>query len=312
MYLESRKKVIFNKVKKMEVVTYRNYNAKVVVDANPEEIIESAFKGFDKVLECIDEIDSKIREDYIQALRKNLLEEIEDYNFNSNVFDLESIIKNLEQFKAYSDIQDLIIQLVCKHMKLPEKYNPEQVKFEILEIDQSRAFMLWRFYRVKAFIDVLGREKGIDFWKKIVIKFVDYSLNNSDERKPINEIAEGWMKFGRENIDKNQMDFTVVVFDDNRVLLKFDWCGIHESLKYLDDPELSYLAYCYMGDIADKRTTKIRRRRRSQTLHLGEFCDEFFWDNNVLPDAKQPPVEFMRKLGKENPNEIIEEYQGKV
>lgn len=296
----------------MKIETYRNSNPNTKEESNPGSIIKTALNGFELVLKFIDEINSNIQEDYINALRKNLQDDVENYRFNSEVFDINSITKKLTRLNHYPDIIDLIIQLVCKHMNTPKDYHPEQGMFELLEMDYHRAFMLWRFYRVKAFIDVLGREKGIEFWKKIVVKFADHSLKNSDERKPINEIAEGWIKFGNENIDTKQMDFTVVVFDENRVLFKIDSCCIHGCLKYLNDPELSYLSYCYMGDIADKHSTKVRRRRRTQTLHLGEFCDEFYWDNNAVPNAKQPPLEFMRKLGKEKPEKIIKEFQGKV
>ncbi|NPE10030.1 MAG: hypothetical protein GNW80_17250 [Asgard group archaeon] len=296
----------------MEIVTYRNHNPNAIWEGNPEEIINNAFFGINLVLKFIDEIDQKIREDYVIALRKNLQEDIKDYQFNSKVFDIESMRTDLTILNDYSDIQELIIQLVCKHMKTPKDYQPGQGNFEISDMDHSKAFLLWRYYRAKSFVDTLGREEGIAFWKKIAIKLADFSLEESEERAPIPEIADGWEKYGRENNKTKSMDFTVVRFDENRVLVKFDWCSVQKSLEYLNDPELSYLCYCYTGDVADERTAKIRRRRRSQTLHLGEFCDEFFWNNEVYPDAKQPQLEFMRKLGKKDPKKIIEEYQGKV
>lgn len=296
----------------MEIVTYRNHNTKATCEENPLDIIDAAFFGTNKVIEFVDEINPKIREDYVKALRKNLQDEVEDYQFNSEVFDLDTLKSDLTILNEYDEIAELIVQLICKHMNPTKDYHPEQGKYELQLFDWLKAYLLWRFYRAKSFVDVLGRKEGIVFWKKIAVKIADYGLENSDEGPPITEVAENWMKYGRETPDNSLMDYTVATFDDHRVLVKFDVCGVHESLKYLNDPELTYLSYCYVGDVEDERSTKIRRRRRSQVLHLGEFCDEFFWNNEVYPDAKQPPLEFMRKLGKEDPAKIIKEYKGKV
>ncbi len=296
----------------MEIVTYRNKNPNSTSEYEPESIIKNAFSGIELILKYIDELRPDIREDYIQTLRKNLIEETNGYQINYKVFDLESMTKELVLLNDYPDIQELVIKLTCKYMNTPKDYHPEHGKFPLNDNEHSRVFLLWRYYRTKSFLDTLGREDGIKFWKKIVVKIADLVDSEDEERKPIKEVGNEWEKFGKNNIHDKSMDFTIVRFDENRVLVKFDWCPVQESLEYLNDPELSYLCYCYMGDINDKRTTKIRRRRRSQTLHLGEFCDEFFWDNEKVPDAKQPPLEFIRKLGKEDPEKLIKEYEGKV
>ncbi|MGC9778022.1 MAG: hypothetical protein HZR80_02130 [Candidatus Heimdallarchaeota archaeon] len=49
--------------------------------------------------------------------------------------------------------------------------------------------------------------------------------------------------------------------------------------------------------------------RRTQTLHHGDFCDELYWNNVVHPNAEQPSLEFTKKLGKEDPHKLVEEYK---
>ena len=178
-------------------------------------------------------------------------------------------------------------------MNPEEEYKQEDGKYELLLLDWLRAYLLWRYYRAKTFVEMFGREEGIKFWKEIAVDLADYTLELIKERKPIKEVGEGWIKYGKESNDNALMDFTVVSFDDNRVLVKFDCCGVHEALKFINDPELTYLSYCYVGDVEDERTTKVRRRRRTHSLHLDGFCDEFFWDNDACPNAKQPDLEFM-------------------
>ncbi|MCK5184181.1 MAG: hypothetical protein KAQ95_07735, partial [Candidatus Heimdallarchaeota archaeon] len=79
----------------MEIVTYRNHNTKATCEENPLDIIKAAFLGIDLVLKFVDEIDPKIREGYVRAMRKNLQDEVEDYQFNSEVFDLDTLKSDL-------------------------------------------------------------------------------------------------------------------------------------------------------------------------------------------------------------------------
>ncbi|NPD90740.1 MAG: hypothetical protein HGN29_18675 [Asgard group archaeon] len=297
----------------MEIVTYRNHNLKAALEAKPIDIVKQAFLGVNLVIGFVNEINTKLGDDYLTAFKKNLEHETKNIEVDFAIYDLEELTKELTFVKKNQRLQKLIVKLIHKYMKPARDDHNEQGEYELLLLEWLKAYLLWRYYRTKSIIDILGREKGIKFWKEeIAVRLADYTLETSEERPPIKEVAEGWMKAGVKNKENSLMNFTVVVFDDYRTLVKFDICGVHEALKYLNDPELTYLSYCFVGDVEDERTTKVRRRRRTHSLHLNGFCDEFFWDNEVYPDAKQPPLDFMRKLGKEDAGKIIKEYQGKV
>ncbi|MFX0096014.1 MAG: hypothetical protein ACFFBD_30020, partial [Candidatus Hodarchaeota archaeon] len=103
-------------------------------------------------------------------------------------------------------------------------------------------------------------------------------------------------------------DFTAAILDDNMILYRFDSCLTHEALKDLNDPDFAYLCSCYKGDV-EGFNYKNHYLRRTQTLHHGDFCDELYWNPHVHSDPKQPPLEFTRKLGKENPAKLMAEDQ---
>jgi len=292
----------------MKITTFKNHNLKATCKESPLDIIKTAFYGIDLVVSFAELRQPEIKPKYLSALKKLLKKDVKKYKYDIEKFDLTEAKEELEILNDYPEIQELVIQLICRDIDPSEDYQQEQGKYELLLLDWLRAYLLWRYYRAKAFVEVLGRKEGIKFWKKIAIDLADFTLETSEEGKPIKEVAEGWLKYGKEADDNALMDYTVVNYDDHRVLVKFNRCGVHEAMMYLKDPELTYLSYCYVGDVEDERTTKIRRRRRTQTLHLGEFCDEFFWDNSAYPDAEHPELEFMRKLGKNDPDEIMKEY----
>ncbi len=82
------------------------------------------------------------------------------------------------------------------------------------------------------------------------------------------------------------------------VLYRFDNCLTHEALRDLNDPDIAYLASCYVGDAEEFNTGRTRYLRRTQTLHHGDFCDELYWDVDFHTDPEQPSLEFTRMLGK--------------
>jgi len=69
-------------------------------------------------------------------------------------------------------------------------------------------------------------------------------------------------------------------------------------VKDFDDPDIAYLATCYIGDNPEWNKDKIIHMRRTQTLHHAKFCDEMYWNNYVHPDAEQPTLEFIEDIGK--------------
>ncbi|MFX1253295.1 MAG: hypothetical protein ACFFCZ_16925 [Promethearchaeota archaeon] len=295
----------------MRIKTFNAYNYNWRNKVNPSDVIKINFYGIDEVLQSLAEIRPALIIDYVQAVKKRVAREIQDYHIDSNIFDLQEIVKDFPALKQYPELQELIIQFTCRYLYIPQSLydNPEPIERFELDIVKSRGI---DYHRTKAFADILGRKEGIKLWKEIVVHFVDKLLKGRPESNK--ESMKDFIEKQLEIKSKDQgADCTVVIFDDNRFLKKVNRCMCHEATKHFNDPEFAYLCYCYIGDVLDSRSKGFRRlrRRRSQTLYFRDFCDEFFWDDEVYPDAQQPSLEFIRKLGKEDPAKIIEEYQKK-
>ncbi len=280
----------------MRIETYKNYNPKVKRMTQPKAIILEVFGKMDYTLKYLEKMRPQVYDEYVAAFKKRLADEVGDFSFDANRFDLSEAREGYGPLNDLLDVQDLIVQVVAKYLPLPAEYVPDEEEIEVVVLEEMKATFLVPYLRVKAFTDVLGREEGIQLWKDLVIQIIDDEMDDIEERPPMPEFIELSIKGFAEG---NASDFTAVVYDDHKMLLKFDRCIVHEAFTYLNDPEIVFLSYCWTGNVEDERTTNIRRRRRSESLHLGEFCDEFFWDNDVHPDAEHPSLEFMRGLGKE-------------
>lgn len=278
---------------KIEVYNVCNPNAKVKV--NPIECVKQAFVETDVILKILGDIRPEIKTEYISALKKRLVEAIRDSHIDSSLFDFNEMGKELTVLNKYSELQEMILQLVCKYLALPEDYRPGPEKIEVLSLNNFKADARPSYYRVKTFVDVLGEDAGVKLWKEIINrKLVEERTKSGGKEVSVREVLERSMKRWME---RGLADFTAAIFDDHKVLFRFDRCLIAEALKDFNDPDIAYLATCFVGE-AGVNTGRTMRLRRTQTLHHRDFCDEFYWDIEFYTDPEQPSLEFTRKMGR--------------
>ncbi|NHJ49332.1 MAG: hypothetical protein FK733_16200 [Asgard group archaeon] len=292
----------------MRIYTYNNYDPNWENTVKPIDIIKSNFGYMNEALKALKEIKPELTIGYIEAVKKRLLKDIKDYNFDTTIFDITELLHIFPILLKETNLLELIITFTVKYLRLTEDYTSDKESVKRLQLQIAQAQDVFSFHRTKAFVDLLGRDEGINLWKQLVDVFIEDRLNRPDSRK-------GTMKDFTEEMraacsKTGGSDCIFVVFDNYRFLQKIDRCICHEGTKDLNDPEIAYLSYCYTDDVTDRRTKGVRRfrRRRSQTLYFKDFCDEFFWDDEKYPDADQPSLEFMKKLGKEDPSKLENEY----
>lgn len=283
---------------KIDIYDVCNPNAKVRV--NPIECVKQAFVETDVILKILGDIRPEIKAKYISALKRRLVEAIRDFHIDSALFDFNEMGKELTVLNEYLELQELILQLVCKYLALPEDYRPGQEKIEVLSLNNVKAEARPSYYRVKAFTDVLGKDASIQLWKKIINqKLIEERAKNEGTKSGGKEVSarEVLERAIKRWTEKGLVDFTVAIFDDHKVLFRFDRCLVPEALKDFHDPDIAYLATCFIGDAEEYNTGRTRCLRRTQTLHHGDFCDEFYWDVEFYTDPEQPSLEFIRKMG---------------
>ncbi len=289
----------------MKVETHKAYNPRKRIKVNPQEKIGQCFKWTNHMLRHLDDIRPDMTNKYIHALNGRLLDAVREFRVVPPSFDAEEMLKGLSHLGNHPDLQDLIIRFMCKHLDLPADHKPGPEEIEVLSLNDARAGRRLSYHRVKALVDLLGREEGIPLYKEVVNRIlvaerVESEQNKKERLRGEKEIlsAEYVERAVKAWTDYGLADFTVAVIDDHKVLYRFDSCLTHEALRDFDDPDIAYLASCYVGDAEEFNTGKTRHLRRTQTLHHGDFCDELYWDVDFHTDPEQPPLEFTRTLGK--------------
>ncbi len=290
----------------MKVETHKAYNPDKRIKVSLQETIGRYFKWTDHMLRFLDDTRPDTTSKYILALNGRLLDAVGAFRVGPPSFDAEEMLRGLSLLGNHSDLQDLIIRFICKHLDLPADHKPSPEEIEVSSLNDARAGRRLSYHRVKALVDLLGREEGIPLYKEIVNRIlmaerVERERNRKERlEKGEKEIssAENVERAVKAWTDYGLADFTVAIFDDHKVLYRFDSCLTHEALRDFNDPDIAYLASCFVGDAEEFNTGRTRYLRRTQTLHHGDFCDELYWDVDYHTDPQQPSLEFTRMLGK--------------
>jgi hypothetical protein len=290
----------------MKIKTYNCYNEYAEGKLNPINTIKQACDSTDIILDNLKELNTGLLETFVNTLRDKLDEIVKDFKLDSSQFDLKTITNDLKTLREQSGLTKAIVKFVCYSLDLPTNYNPEEGEVNILYSNAFKARENLSYHRVKTLIELLGNKKGSEIYKKIVPDLITDMKKRKgstiDKTKDPHEISlneqressiKTWCKIGL-------VDFTVAVFDEYKILYRFDKCGVHETLKEFADPDTAYLASCYIGDAKEFNAGEIVQMRRTQTLHHGKFCDELYWNNFVYKDTKQPSLAFTESLTDES------------
>lgn len=284
---------------KVIVMEVRHYKSEVKDPkrmVNPVDVLNENCHRLDLVLKYIGQLKPKRVKDYVFALEKRLRDDIDEFHIDHTTLNLDEMLKDLNQLNRFPELRELMIQFALYKLNLPHDYRPESKEVEVSLMDWLKATNVFRYYRVKAIVDIMAREEGIRLWKEMVLRATEDSLNGSDEEvhPPIKEITEGWMNEGKRG--DSAFELTVVSFDDHKVALRFDKCPVFESVKHLEDREIAYLSYCWTGQPEQELNKQSRRKNTPQTLYQADYCVEFYWNNDVHPDAQPPTREFWKRI----------------
>jgi hypothetical protein len=288
---------------KMKIENYSCFSLTKKYKFTPENSIKGRLQRVDYTLKIFKSIKPEDLNNYVSDLKDKFSEIVGDYSFNADAFNWDSIREDLTIIQNFPELERLIFLYTCKTIELPENYVSEKGEIESNYFNLRKSGERVSYYLVRSLADIYGKDKGIEIYKQIaplLIKEYRAKMKQEEPEDPKSitildsnkKSIEAWCKSGL-------ADFTSCVIDDFKVVYRFDSCLTPEALKDFKDPDIAYLSSCYLADIPEFNEGRVIHLRRTQTLHHAKFCDEFYWNNHVYPDAEQPSLEFTEKIGKE-------------
>ena len=283
--------------KMMKIGNYSCYNGETIIEVDVNEKIKQHLERAEEVLFYLRKLDPAVEKEYIVELNRLMLEKLDDSKSDGQNIYNKPIDSKYNVLSQYPGLISSIIEFVIQSYDLVKQEGINLEKAKITSYNRVKALEHLSYYRVKAFTNILGKEKGLKLYSTLLANIVKDKNNSSNinQNPSHSENREGAIKWWcKEGI----ADFTAAYEDDYKTLFRFDRCLTHEVLKEFNDPDVAYTCSCFIGDIKEFNENKIIHMRRTQTLHYGDFCDELYWDTRIHQDPEQPSLDFTRKLGK--------------
>ena len=284
-------------VKVMEIKSYKCYNAKSEIEIEPTNWIQEQQGNMNSVLKYLSEFKPELVDDYVHHLIKRLRKAIDSIEKNDGFYDFPDGNQEFENLDKFPKLKNLTREFLLVHLNPLMKSQNSSEKYIVYGLNRAKAGERISYHRVKSFAEMLGKEAGIELYTKILTEIVKDMQKKNPQKSDctVTKSREGAVKWWCET---GLADFTYCVIDEHMDIYRFDKCFTYEALKDFNDPDIAYIASCYIGDIPTFNDGRIIHMRRTQTLHHGDFCDELYWDSRVHDNPKQPTLDFTRNLGK--------------
>ncbi len=287
----------------MQIDNHKCFSLTKKGNSNPEQFIKNRFRRVDTVTKSFKLIHPEDLNLYMTNLKEKFSEYVGNYIFNTDAFDWKVLQEELEILPNFPELEKLVFYYICKTIKLPENYSSDQGEIELGYFNRIKALERVSYFVVRTFVDTYGKEIGTAIYKEIVPYLLEDMRSRDTSEKPEDPKTVTILDPHKRNLDSwcksGLADFSYHIFDDYKVVYRFDSCLTPEALKEFDDPDIAYLSSCYIGDVPEFNIGRSINLRRTQTLHHAKFCDELYWNNYVHPDTEQPSLEFTENIGKD-------------
>ncbi|MHA2423845.1 MAG: L-2-amino-thiazoline-4-carboxylic acid hydrolase [Candidatus Thorarchaeota archaeon] len=271
---------------------YGTYTDSASGDVNLEGQVRDFLWTMELIFDYVKISKSEILDEFLKKIEEKYVQELENMSFVLEDVGFDKIADDQELLGSYPHFKDLGLKIIMKYIPLERGHVLSDEPIKMRWLDYCRAKYTLQYHQIKTLVDILGREDGISAFKEFVDFWGEELAKKGKGSSAIEDVRDNRVKAWASG---GAMEFGVVDVGPG-FLAKFDRCVSHESMKHMDDPELSYYVVCYPGARLLDFVHENIRMRRTQTLFTADFCDEYRWDKNVDPDAEQPPLEFSRKM----------------
>lgn len=264
------------------------------IEHNVSKSIENCLVYTDKFLTYLTKNKPDVVDQYITKLKIKIETLVDDSFKYVSDFDFKPSKEPLAILHKHQDLIDGITNLHLSLCKIPENSDWEDQTLTLLHFNVDRGYYHPRFYLAKLLTELLDRDEAIQLFKTYVDQRVK-TLIKRPHRETMTEVFELDVKNGK---DSKSSAYISALLNEGVYAGRVDHCMGYESLKELNDPELSDLVTCYGDFEMIKKTNKHFVLTRTCTLHTGPYCDNLYHDTRLVSEVKHLPREFYDNLDK--------------
>ena len=256
------------------------------------------FKHFNNVFDYIKKNKPEILQEYIEKMTKGMQDITKIVFFNEKEESLINLLKKYEYITDYYQLFQTIMNFYLSTLGISKE--------EFWE-NKEQSFPDWNFFHsirnihlvsIKVMIEILGKEEGIELYKKIGENYVfKYDLNQQNIYKDLDELRYHHTRFitnntlGRVRLisDVENGRYIEICLTCDKVR-NFDNLS-HEDFKLLDPTG------CYIHHALTKLWNENFVLTLDQTLAKGDpYCSYVYHDTRIVDSIEHPPKEFFEDI----------------
>ncbi|MHA1906030.1 MAG: L-2-amino-thiazoline-4-carboxylic acid hydrolase [Candidatus Thorarchaeota archaeon] len=272
---------------------YGTYTESASGDVNLEGQVRDFIWTMELIFDYVKTSKPEIFDEFLRKTEEKYAKELENTSFGLEDVGFDKIADDEVLLGSYPNFKDLGLKIIMKYVPLEKGHVLSDEPIKMRWLDYCRAKYTLQYHQITTLVDILGREAGIDSFKKFVEYWGEELAKRGKGKSTIEEVRDNRVKAWSSG---GAMEFGVVDVGEAAFLAKFDRCVSYESMKHVDDPELAYYVVCYPGARLLEFVHENISMRRTQTLFTADFCDELRWDRHIHPEMEQPSLEFSRKM----------------
>ncbi|MGC9780659.1 MAG: hypothetical protein HZR80_15560 [Candidatus Heimdallarchaeota archaeon] len=231
---------------------------------------------------------------YIENLISKYKSETNQEYELADELDINSVKSKLELLLKNQDLIKICVNLHLSLLKIPQNYSWEPEELSLLHIDVDRANYAPRYFAYKTLIELIDRKEAIRFLKE----FTDYYIANFREVGKYDDLTSIFDDDVKRRKKFDSSVYTCVLINDGKYAGKCEKCMGYESLKDLEDNEISEIVLCY-GDFAlIRKLNENFLATRTITLNKDPYCALCVHDTRIVKEIEHPSREFFDSLNK--------------
>ncbi len=264
-------------------------------EVNVAERLSEILKSLDNFLNYLQKENPEIFEDYIKALTNKFRSLLEKSDLTIQKQALQSL---LEEIRSKTEVHSLYLLFAIQLMDISQNLSAlnNNCNIDIYWTNHDKSSTYPAYYRALVLCEILGREKALEFLKRYIDTIVPTQVEPDLNVKDLDPF---WKKWKQDPKAKNARPSHFIEFRLHRGKWggKVFKCLIHDVMKPLNDPELSFITACY-GDTAQIEAINPNFAfTRTKTLMQGDsFCDACLHDQRHVEKIEHPNEEFFNSL----------------
>lgn len=278
----------------LDVKAYRAWDEAAVTDVVAPNLVSAGCRALDEYMGFISTYEADAFERFVDRLQMRW-EELNESLPDLAPVVMPSALAESEWAKRASRVYKAYLTFMGRCVQISERDWGSTEPIKVLQTQLAQASYLPRYLILKALVDVIDRDQGIERMKQFLDERIAGRPKPKTPPKTLRELRERDIPWNEEDGGQNAIS---ALISEHQCLKKVTACRTQKVLAPYGDADLMEVIACYPDFASIRRTNEFFVLTRTQNLIQGaSFCDTCFHDERGASAIVHPALDVFDNLG---------------